>query len=62
MYAFIHKMCLIPRTRVFISKQKKTQEKKKFLRLMIKESEDKVDDFKSDAKRRKIISYNHTGL
>jgi hypothetical protein len=55
-------MCLIPRTRVFISKPKKTQEKKKFLRQKIKESEDKADDLKSDAKRRKIISYTHTGL
>ncbi len=36
------KMCLIPRTRVFISKPKKAQEENKFLRQKIKESEDKT--------------------
>ncbi len=56
------KMCLIPRTRVFISKPKKSQEENTLLRQKIKESKDKVDDLKSDAKRRKIISYNHIGL
>jgi hypothetical protein len=56
------KMCLIPRTRVFISKPKKSQEENTLIRQEIKESKDKVDDLKSDAKRRKIISYNHIGL
>jgi hypothetical protein len=55
-------MCLIPRTRVYISKPKKSQEENKFLRQNIKESEDKVDDLKSDAKRQKIISHNYIGL
>jgi hypothetical protein len=55
-------MCLIPRTTVFISKPKKYQEENKFLRQKIKEQEDKVYDLKSDAKRRKIISYNHIRL
>jgi hypothetical protein len=51
------KMCLVPRTRVFISKSKKSQEENKFLHQKIKESEDKVDDLKSD-----FILYNHIGL
>jgi hypothetical protein len=52
------KICLSPRTGVFVSKPnnfRKSQEDK-FLRQKIKELEDKVDDLKSDAKRRKIFS------
>ncbi len=45
--------------KLYIPKPKKSQEEKKFLRQKIKESEDKVDDLKSDAKRQKIISHNY---
>jgi hypothetical protein len=51
-------MCLTPRTRVFTSKPnsfRKSQEEYKFLCQKIKELEDKVDDLKSAAKRRKIF-------
>jgi hypothetical protein len=64
---FMHsytKMCLKPRTRVFVSKPKKGSggeqvppSEDKIIR-----RQDKVDDLKSDAKRQKIISYNHIGL
>ncbi len=56
MYAFLHKNVFYAENQSFISKPKKSQEEHKFLRQKIKESEDKVDDLKSDAKRQKIIS------
>ncbi len=52
------KICLSPRTGVFVSKPnnfRKSQEDK-FFSQKIKELEDKVDDLKSDAKRTKIFS------